>query len=103
MRRGRRRYRACGRFEEGAARARSRPADWAELIESGAAQRSKKAGDAAPSFSLEGPEGNVVNSADLPKRLRHGLPLNRYDRSTFYGGDARGYIDYPAAEFASVA
>jgi N-ethylmaleimide reductase len=25
------------------------------------------------------------------------LPLNRYDRSTFYGGDARGYIDYPAS------
>jgi N-ethylmaleimide reductase len=23
------------------------------------------------------------------------LPLNRYNRSTFYGGDGRGYIDYP--------
>jgi len=23
------------------------------------------------------------------------LPLNRYDRSTFYGGDASGYTDYP--------
>jgi hypothetical protein len=59
-------YRACGRFEEGAARPRSRSADWAELIESGAAQRTKKAGDAALSFSLKGPEDNVVNSADLP-------------------------------------
>jgi peroxiredoxin len=40
----------------------------AELIESGAAQRAKKAGDVAPSFSLKDAEGNVVNSADLLKR-----------------------------------
>ena len=40
----------------------------AELIESGAAQRAKKAGDVAPSFLLSDPEGNVVNSADLLKR-----------------------------------
>src|SRR5258705_11911507 len=39
-----------------------------ELIESGAAQRAKKAGDVAPSFSLKDPEGNVVNSSDLLKR-----------------------------------
>jgi peroxiredoxin len=40
----------------------------AELIESGAAQRAKKAGDVAPSFSLKDPEGSVVNSADLLRR-----------------------------------
>jgi peroxiredoxin len=40
----------------------------AELIDSGAASRAKKAGDVAPSFSLKDPEGNVVNSADLLKR-----------------------------------
>jgi peroxiredoxin len=40
----------------------------AELIESGPAQRAKRAGDIAPSFSLKDPEGNVVNSADLLKR-----------------------------------
>ena len=40
----------------------------AELIASGAAQRAKKAGDVAPSFSLKDPEGNVVNSADLLKK-----------------------------------
>jgi peroxiredoxin len=40
----------------------------AELIESGVAQRAKKAGDVAPSFSLRDPEGNIVNSADLLKR-----------------------------------
>jgi N-ethylmaleimide reductase len=32
---------------------------------------------------------------DLPKRIRLGLPLNPYDRETFWGGTAVGYIDYP--------
>jgi peroxiredoxin len=40
----------------------------AELIESGAARRARKAGGVAPSFLLRDPEGNVVNSADLLKR-----------------------------------
>jgi N-ethylmaleimide reductase len=39
-----------------------------------------------------------IANPDLPKRLRSGIPLNPYDRSTFYGGDARGYTDYPFAE-----
>jgi N-ethylmaleimide reductase len=34
--------------------------------------------------------------SDLPERFRTGAPLNRYDRSTFYGGDEHGYTDYPA-------
>jgi N-ethylmaleimide reductase len=37
-----------------------------------------------------------IANPDLPTRLRLGAPLNPYDRSTFYGGDARGYTDYPA-------
>jgi len=36
-----------------------------------------------------------IANPDLPERLRTGSPLNRYDRATFYGGDARGYTDYP--------
>ncbi len=36
-----------------------------------------------------------IANPDLPKRLAEGLELNQYDRSTFYGGDARGYTDYP--------
>ena len=39
---------------------------------------------------------HFISNPDLPERLRRGLPLNRYDRSTFYGGGGRGYIDYPA-------
>lgn len=33
---------------------------------------------------------------DLPERLRRRAPLNAPDTATFYGGDARGYVDYPA-------
>lgn len=32
---------------------------------------------------------------DLPARLRAGSPLNPPDPATFYGGDERGYTDYP--------
>ncbi len=32
---------------------------------------------------------------DLPVRFRRGAPLNEPDESTFYGGDAHGYTDYP--------
>ena len=32
---------------------------------------------------------------DLPLRLARSAPLNVPDRSSFYGGDDRGYIDYP--------
>jgi N-ethylmaleimide reductase len=39
---------------------------------------------------------HFIANPDLPERLRRRLSLNRYDRSTFYGGDARGYTDYPA-------
>ena len=35
---------------------------------------------------------------DLPKRIRLGLPLNAYDRDTFYTSDSRGYSDYPFYE-----
>jgi N-ethylmaleimide reductase len=37
-----------------------------------------------------------IANPDLPRRLREGAALNPVDPSTFYGGDARGYIDYPA-------
>ena len=32
---------------------------------------------------------------DLPKRLSRRGPLNVPDTKSFYGGDQRGYIDYP--------
>ncbi|MCO1576593.1 alkene reductase [Crossiella sp. SN42] len=33
---------------------------------------------------------------DLPERFRTGAELNEADPATFYGGDHRGYTDYPA-------
>jgi N-ethylmaleimide reductase len=39
-----------------------------------------------------------VANPDLPKRIRLGLPLNAYDRDTFYTFDAHGYTDYPFYE-----
>ena len=40
----------------------------AELIESGQAQRAKKAGDIAPEFTLNDPDGKEVSSRDLLAR-----------------------------------
>jgi N-ethylmaleimide reductase len=36
-----------------------------------------------------------IANPDLVERLRTGMPLNEPDRSTFYGGGAEGYTDYP--------
>lgn len=36
-----------------------------------------------------------IANPDLPERLRQHAELNRWDDSTFYGGDEHGYIDYP--------
>jgi len=38
-----------------------------------------------------------IANPDLVHRLRHGLELNAYDRSTFYSQGADGYTDYPFA------
>lgn len=38
---------------------------------------------------------------DLPQRFRLGAPLNEGDHDTFYGGDERGYTDYPTLAQAS--
>ena len=36
-----------------------------------------------------------IANPDLPERLRRDAPLNDWDEATFYGGDERGYTDYP--------
>ena len=36
-----------------------------------------------------------ISNPDLPRRLREGFPLTPYNRATFYGGDEKGYTDYP--------
>ena len=37
-----------------------------------------------------------ISNPDLVARLQQGAPLNAWDRTTFYGGGAKGYTDYPA-------
>jgi len=41
---------------------------------------------------------HFLANPDLPERLRRNLPLNPYDRATFYYGGEKGYADYPAYE-----
>jgi N-ethylmaleimide reductase len=38
-----------------------------------------------------------IANPDLVERLQHDIPLATPHRETFYGGDSRGYTDYPAA------
>jgi N-ethylmaleimide reductase len=38
---------------------------------------------------------HFISNPDLPRRIQLGQPFNPYDRATFYGGNARGYTDYP--------
>lgn len=58
--------------------------------------------NAVPTLEADGADLIVMGkwfiaNPDLPKRLAQGLPLNQYDRSTFYGADppSKGYTDYP--------
>ena len=37
----------------------------------------------------------VLANADLVERVKMGAAFNKPDRTTFYGGGERGYIDYP--------
>ncbi|MEM9002317.1 MAG: alkene reductase [Cyanobacteria bacterium P01_F01_bin.86] len=44
-----------------------------------------------------------IANPDLPQRFQLNAPLNEPDPSTFYGGDERGYLDYPTLEEQAVA
>lgn len=37
----------------------------------------------------------VLANPDFVERLKQGAPLNEADHTTFYGGDSKGYTDYP--------
>lgn len=36
-----------------------------------------------------------TSNPDLVERMQNGWPLADFDPATFYGGDARGYVDFP--------
>ena len=38
---------------------------------------------------------HFIANPDLVWRIQNGVNLNSYDRDSFYGGGAKGYIDYP--------
>ncbi len=46
---------------------------------------------------------HFVANPDLVRRIRERLPLNAYDRDTFYTFEAKGYIDYPFYDDAAKA
>ncbi|GAD99298.1 12-oxophytodienoate reductase [Paecilomyces variotii No. 5] len=58
---------------------------------------SKLGSDAADAIVFGRP---FIANPDLPRRFKDDLPLNPYDRSTFYGADPpqKGYTDYPFYE-----
>jgi len=39
-----------------------------------------------------------IANPDLVERFSHGYDLNKPDQATFYGGDEKGYTDYPALD-----
>ena len=40
----------------------------------------------------------VLANPDFVERLKSGAPMNEADRDTFFGGNERGYIDYPSLD-----
>lgn len=40
----------------------------------------------------------ALANPDLVERLKSGAPLNEPDRTTFFGGDSKGYTDYPTID-----
>jgi N-ethylmaleimide reductase len=46
---------------------------------------------------------HFIANPDLPERLRQNLPLNAYDRPTFFGGTEVGYTDYAFHAVAATA
>lgn len=44
----------------------------------------------------------ALANPDLPERLKLDAPLNEPDKATFYGGDSRGYTDYPILDKQTV-
>ncbi|OQE35200.1 hypothetical protein PENCOP_c014G07969 [Penicillium coprophilum] len=59
--------------------------------------------NASAKLAIDGADAVVfgryfISNPDLPHRLKEGLPLAPYDRTTFYGADPaeKGYTDYPS-------
>ena len=66
------------------------------------AQTAQAALDAGKADAVAFGKAYIANP-DLVERLRLGAPLNDPDPSTFYGGDGRGYVDYPTLKVLASA
>jgi len=44
-----------------------------------------------------------ISNPDLPERFKNYWPVTPGDQKTLYGGDAKGYADYPAYQEEVVA
>jgi N-ethylmaleimide reductase len=58
------------------------------------------AGGAADLVSFGRP---FIGNPDLVRRLRDDAPLAAFDKKTLYGGDGRGYTDYPTLDEQAAA
>jgi N-ethylmaleimide reductase len=66
--------------------------------------REKVGADIASGLAdLESYAQMVLANPDFVARLKADAPMNTADRATFFGGDARGYTDYPALDAAGSA
>lgn len=69
------------------------------LLNRGGADLATRARDVADGLADVVTVGSLaLANPDLVARLKVGAPLNTPDPSTFYGGDKRGYLDYPTLE-----
>ena len=66
----------------------------------GPSARARMAEGIADAISFGRP---FISNPDLVERIRSGTALAPGDESTFYSGNARGYVDYPTMEKAEAA
>ena len=89
------------------ANAKSDDEELTKLIKTACCMRLLPADPAEKGVDCKKDEGNAdciafgryfVSNPDLPQRMKAGLPLNKYDRPTFYFYTEHGYTDYPFHE-----
>lgn len=79
-------------FDYGALRSRFRNT-W--IVNNGYTPETAKAAVAEGRADMVAFGRSFISNPDLVERLRHNAPLSPADRTTFYGGDGKGYTDYP--------
>ena len=73
------------------------------IVDGGRDRLSAEAALAAANADLVALATPFIANPDLVERLTRGLPLASPDRSTYYAGGERGYIDYPPYEARSAS